>query len=77
MLLGEPLDGAGKHFSGMRGCDPARVLPSKNSERELTGRVTFVGRHCEDFLGDMSDRCVLIETFCVVQLRRHVLEQGQ
>jgi len=52
-------------------------LPSKNSERELTGRVTFVGRHCEDSLGDMSDRCVLIETFCVVQLRRHVLEQGQ
>jgi len=24
VLLCEPLDGAGKHFSGMRGCDPAR-----------------------------------------------------
>ena len=26
MLLGEPLDGAGKPFSGMRGCDPARSV---------------------------------------------------
>jgi len=26
MLLGEPLDGAGKHLFGMRGCDPARSV---------------------------------------------------
>jgi hypothetical protein len=26
MRLGEPLDGAGKHFYGLRGCDPSRSV---------------------------------------------------
>jgi hypothetical protein len=67
MLLGEPLDGAGKHVSGMRGCDPARSgVPTALHRARLRGGVEIrdVGglesrlrmRPCGTLAAE-SDRC--------------------